>query len=57
MADKHWSITERLHQTVTNPNVIIRGATATIATVGIAGLNVAWCATCTAIPSAKGGSP
>ena len=25
MADKHWSITERLHQTVTNPNVIIRG--------------------------------
>ncbi len=26
MADKHWSITERLHQTVTNPNVIIRGA-------------------------------
>ncbi|VFS94403.1 Uncharacterised protein [Raoultella planticola] len=26
MADKHWSITERLHQTVTNPNVIIRGS-------------------------------
>ena len=26
MADKHWSITERLHLTVTNPNVIIRGS-------------------------------
>jgi chloramphenicol O-acetyltransferase type B len=26
MANKHWSITERLHQTVTNPNVIIRGS-------------------------------
>ena len=26
MADKHWSITERLQLTVTNPNVIIRGS-------------------------------
>ena len=26
MANKHWSITERLHLTVTNPNVIIRGS-------------------------------
>ena len=26
MADKHWSITERLHLTVTNPNVNIRGS-------------------------------
>ncbi|MEX0529597.1 CatB-related O-acetyltransferase [Raoultella terrigena] len=25
MADKHWSKTERLHQTVTNPNIIIKG--------------------------------
>lgn len=25
MADKHWAITERLHQTVKNPNIIIHG--------------------------------
>jgi chloramphenicol O-acetyltransferase type B len=57
MADKHWSITERLHQTVTNPNVIIRGSHSYYSDCWDRGLNVAWCATCTAMPSAKGGSP
>lgn len=25
MTEKHWSRTERLHQTVTNPNILIKG--------------------------------
>ncbi len=25
MSEKHWSKTELLHQTVTNPNIIVKG--------------------------------
>lgn len=25
MSEKHWSNTELLHQTVTNPNIIVKG--------------------------------
>lgn len=35
MTEKHWSRMEYLHQTVTNPNIHIKGTTAITVTIGI----------------------
>ena len=49
MTDKHWSKVEYLHETVQNPNIIIKAPKAIIATLTRRILKIMSCATFTAI--------